>query len=189
MLHARSLKLKSEKEWREWRKSAARPANIPSTPHTVYKLDGWQGYGHWLGTGNFRGGQKEEFLPFKKALVYARSLKLKNEKAWRAWRTTVRPFNIPSAPEGVYQHDGWQGWGHWLGTGNVAPKDHHFLPFKKALLYARSLSLQTQTEWGAFSKSGGTACQYSLNPTRGLQVRRLARVWVLVGYIVTKKPT
>jgi hypothetical protein len=67
---------------------------------------------------------KPAFLPFKKALLYARSLKLKTEKAWRAWRMTgARPANVPSGPDQVYKHDGWQGYGHWLGTATVAPKD------------------------------------------------------------------
>ena len=35
------------------------------------------------------------------------------------------------------------GYGHWLGTGNVAPKDKQILPFKKALLHARSLKLKS----------------------------------------------
>ena len=70
-----------------WCKSGAREAKIPSTPHAVYTHDGWQGYGHWLGTGNQVGG-KLDFLPFKKALLYARSLKLKNAKEWEQWRMT-----------------------------------------------------------------------------------------------------
>ena len=73
---ARCLKLKSKREWCVWSKSKAREAKIPSTPDKMYKHDGWQGYGHWLGTGNVAGGQKERFLTFKKALLYARSLKL-----------------------------------------------------------------------------------------------------------------
>lgn len=48
--------------------------------------------------------------------------------------TGARPANIPSSPETVYKHYGWQGHGHWLGTGTVALKDWQFLPFKKALL-------------------------------------------------------
>ena len=36
---------------------------------------------------------------------------------------------MPSNPEIIYKHDGWQGYGHWLGTGNVASKDKQFLPF------------------------------------------------------------
>ena len=123
----------------EWSKSSARPANMPSTPNATYKREGWQGYGHWLGTGNVHGKDKQ-FLPFKKALLYARSLKLKGVKEWEAWRKSgARPANVPSNPDSTYKHDGWQGYGHWLGTATVAAKDTQCLPFKKALLHACSL--------------------------------------------------
>ena len=78
----------------------------------------------------------KKFLPFKKALLCARALKLKNTREWRVWcKSEARNANIPAAPEQVYKHDGWQGYGHWLGTGNVGVrKDQLFLPFKKALI-------------------------------------------------------
>ena len=50
----RKTKLRSETEWRVWCKTKARPNDIPSTPDNVYKEQGWQGWGHWLGTGNVR---------------------------------------------------------------------------------------------------------------------------------------
>ena len=130
--YARSLKLKSVQEWEAWRKSAVRPANIPSHPDRVYTHEGWQGYGHWLGTGHLAGRHGQTFLPFKHALLYARSLMRKTKKGWEAWcKSGVRPANIPSHPETVYKHDGWQGYGHWLGTGNDGvKKDKQFLPFK-----------------------------------------------------------
>ena len=134
---------------------------------------------------------KPAFLPFEKALLYARSLKLKRAKEWEAWpcehalnsasgpqtRRVARMGALaghwqccsqrppvlavqegaaacththaekpkrmarlglgvrPSNPDGIYQHTGWQGHGHWLGTGTVAPKDQQFLPFKEALLH------------------------------------------------------
>ena len=91
---------------------------------------------------------KSKFLPFKHALLYARSLKLRGQTGWREWRKIgARPANIPSSPDAIYKHDGWEGWGHWLGTCNVATKDQQLLPFKKALLYARSLKLKTKKEW------------------------------------------
>ena len=150
LLYARSFQLNIVKAWRAWSKTGARPANIPSDPTTVYKHDGWQGWGHWLGTGAVAHKDKL-FLPFKKALLHARSLKLKTLRAWRAWLMTgARPEQVPSRPDTVYKRDGWQGWGHWLGTGNVASKDQQFLPFKKALLYARSLKLNDKEEWKAW---------------------------------------
>ena len=89
-------------------------------------------------TGNGAGAGKK-FLPFKQALVCARSLKLKGKAEWVVWsKSGGREANIPSAPHTSYKHDGWQGHGHWLGTGNVASKDKQFLPFKKALVHAHS---------------------------------------------------
>ena len=149
LLHARALTLKGQKGWFAWIKSKARPANIPAYPNQVYKYKGWQGYGHWLGTGNIQNGAKRStcqynadglgaehlasqpgtgailprrtaFLPFAKALLLVRALQLKNQKEWHFWcKSGKRPVNIPSCPYKVYKHDGWQGYEHWLGTGNV----------------------------------------------------------------------
>ena len=133
LLYARSLKLKSMKYWEAWRKTSARPANLPSCPDVVYKQEGWQGYGHWLGTGNLAKG-KQEYLPFAAALLYARSLKLKTQKAWQAWsKSDARPANVPSTPQKIYNHEGWQGYGHWLGTGNIVGGKQECLAFKEAL--------------------------------------------------------
>ena len=90
---------------------------MPSTPHKFYNHDGWQGTDHWLGTGNAVGGKRQEFLPFMKALLYARSLKLKGTKEWEAWaKSGARLANVPSHPNTTYTQDGWQGYCHWLGT-------------------------------------------------------------------------
>ena len=155
LMLARSLKLKSWSEWRQWSKSGVRKPNMPSNPNNVYKHEGWQGYGHWLGTGNVGVQKDQQFLPFKKALLQARALKLKAREGWREWcKSGARAANMPSNPDKIYTHDGWQGYGHWLGTGNVAAKDQKFLPFKKALLHARSLKLKSTAEWRAWCKSG-----------------------------------
>ena len=66
-------------------------------------------------------GAGQKFLPFKKALLYARALELKNTNAWRVWcKSEAREAMIPTHPDRIYKHDGWQGYGHWLGTGNSA---------------------------------------------------------------------
>ena len=57
-------------------------------------------------------------LPFDKALAVVHTLRLANEKEWRAWcNNGMRPPNVPSGPDKVYKHDGWLGWGQWLGAG------------------------------------------------------------------------
>ena len=91
-------------------------------------------------------GAGKKILPFTKALLYAR-LTLKSNSEWRVWcKSEAREANIPSIPDRIYKLDGWQGYGHWLGTGNVAPKDKQFLPFKKAMLCVRSLKLKGRLE-------------------------------------------
>ena len=112
--YACSLKMNGLKEWTEWSKRGARPANIPSNPAKIYKHDGWQGWGHWLNSSNLH---TRAHLPFNEALLYARSLKLKTQKEWMAWsKSGSRPLNLPSAPDRAYKHKGWQGLQHWLGT-------------------------------------------------------------------------
>ena len=62
-----------------------------------------------------------KFLPYDEALAVAQSLGLANRKEWKVWsKEGMRPANVPSHPDRTYKHGGWQGWGHWLGTGNVA---------------------------------------------------------------------
>ena len=46
---ARSLHLTSEKAWKDWYKTDARPDDIPTNPHKIYKDRGWVGIGDWLG--------------------------------------------------------------------------------------------------------------------------------------------
>jgi hypothetical protein len=50
----RRLGLKSEEEWRAYKKSGNKPADIPAKPDHVYsKQDlqpGWSGWRDWLGT-------------------------------------------------------------------------------------------------------------------------------------------
>ena len=72
-----------------------------------------------------------KFLPYEEALAVAQSLGLATRVEWKAWgKEGMRPANVPSNPNRTYKHDGWQGWGHWLGTGNQLMKQ--FLPFDKA---------------------------------------------------------
>jgi hypothetical protein len=41
--------LKNEREWRGYRKSDERPADIPTDPARIYADDGWAGMSDWLG--------------------------------------------------------------------------------------------------------------------------------------------
>ena len=151
---ARSLGLASQKEWKEWSKEGARPPAVPSAPGRTYKDGGWQGWGHWLGTGT-QSSSAKQFLPFGEGLAAARSLGLASKTEWELWsKQGMRPPGVPSVPDRVYKDSGWQGWGHWLGTGNIINGIEQFLPFHEALAVARSLGLASQKKWKAWSKEG-----------------------------------
>ena len=84
------LGLTTQKQWHAWSKSGARSSDIPAAPHNTYKDKGWQGYGHWLGTGvqGVRSGKpsrEKVFLAFDDAVSTARSFNLKNQTAWFSW--------------------------------------------------------------------------------------------------------
>ena len=141
---AQLLKLNGAKEWQQWCKSGKRPANLPSNPDQSYRNTGWKGWGHWLGTGNVvgKGRVSKRFPPFEEALKYAHSLNLKGVKDWQRWcKSGSRPPHVPSNPDQAYKNTGWQGYGHWLGTGNRIGKKQTFLPFAEALQYVHPPSL------------------------------------------------
>jgi len=96
---------------------------VPSKPDETYKGGGWQGWGHWLGTGNQSSKAKRaQFLPFDECLRAARQLRLVSKKEWKLWcRSGARPANVPAAPDKTYVHDGWFGWEHWLYHANLDP--------------------------------------------------------------------
>jgi hypothetical protein len=56
----RRLGLKSETEWRQFRKSRKRPADIPSNPNRTYADSGWAGIRDWLGSGRVAAPRRQE---------------------------------------------------------------------------------------------------------------------------------
>ena len=168
--YVRSLKLPGIKGWIAYCKSGKRHPEIPASAHTAYGEE-WEGYGDWTGTGRTR---YSNFLPFKEARVYARSLGLFTEKSWSKFvKSNERPTNIPANPKGTYKKE-WQGWKNWLRDSDDSFTEHlveieteigdnldeainelesEFLPFEKAREYVRKLGLKGQKEWFAYAKS------------------------------------
>jgi hypothetical protein len=114
--YVRKLKLKSWKAWREWSKSGQRPFNVPGRPDLTYRDDGWVSWPEWLGN-----GKQYDMLPFAVGRAYARKLKLKTHREWKAWsKSGQRPSNIPADPARTYRDDGWISMPDWLGYGSAA---------------------------------------------------------------------
>ena len=92
-----------------------------------------------------------EWASFEKAREYASSLNLNSKTEWSEHcKSGDKPNNIPSNSYNTYKDKGWNGWGDFLGTGNVRGV---FLPFEKAREYARFLNLNNQKEWYEHCKS------------------------------------
>jgi len=164
--YARSLKLSSVVKWFEFTKSSDFPNNIPKRPEGTYKDEGWEGYSDWLGTGNGKYMIKGKGrLSFEDAHQYVLKLKISGLTGWMAYcKSGKRPANIPASPHTSYNNEGWQGYGHWTGTGRV--RRTKFLPFEDAREYTRSLNLFSQTSWEKFSKSNKRPANIPSQPDR-----------------------
>jgi len=157
-----SLGLKSVTEWNVYAKSPHKPADIPSNPQKTYKNQ-WKGMGDWLGTGNVRPKDKQ-FRDFESAKEFVRKLGLKNFEEWREfYKSPHKPADIPTAPNQVYKKQ-WKGWGDWLGTGNVRPKDKQFRDFESARKFVQSLGLKNGEEWNVYAKSPLKPADIPSNP-------------------------
>jgi len=99
---------------------------------------------------------KLSWRPFEEARAFAHSLNLKSENDWRRFckgelpDKVFRPNDIPFKPERTYSSNGWNGFGDWLGTGNIAPRLREFLPFDEARKFVHSIGLNSLAEWNQF---------------------------------------
>jgi superfamily II DNA or RNA helicase len=154
---ARGLKLKGQKEWQAFCRGGlpsigSLPRDIPSNPQSTYKESGWNGFGDWLGTGNISNRDKE-FRSFSAARSFVRGLELKSHKEWVAYcngnilNLPTIPSDIPKAPEYIYAKLGWNGFGDWLGTGNISPRFKVYKDFLNARAFVRRLKLKSTSEW------------------------------------------
>ncbi len=160
---ARSLGLKNFMTWVTFCSNGNLPNDIPSAPQVAYRNSGWVSWGDWLGTGAISSA-KRQYLSFENARSFAKSLQLSNQKQWQAFaRSGELPNDIPAVPNHVYRNDGWDGYGDWLGTENIAKSQLKYRPFTDARNYARSLGLRNREEWNAFAKSGGLPSDIPVN--------------------------
>jgi len=154
---ARSLKLTSQKEWREYCRFERKPQNIPTEPSKVYKNKGWNGMADWLGTSRIP-NQFRKYKSFEDARVFAHSLNLTGKSSWSK-TTKDFPKDIPSHPERIYTKQ-WKDWGDWLGTGivSVNVKAANWRSFDEARKIVRELAkkhnIKNHQDWINAKNSG-----------------------------------
>jgi hypothetical protein len=97
---------------------------------------------------------KKQFRDFESAREFARLLNLKGTKEWFEYcKSGNKPNDIPSYPNQVYKKD-FKGYGDWLGTGTVAPKNRVLLSFKDAREFVQTLKLKSGRYWREYTQSG-----------------------------------
>jgi hypothetical protein len=158
----RDLSLNSHSEWRSYCKGelpdkGVRPADIPNAPNQVYKGKGWVSWNDWLGPRKAV-SHISKYMPFQQAREFARNVSLKSRSEWQVFckgglpDKGVKPDDIPNAPHIVYKDRGWGGWGDWLGTGRIASFLKEYSSFQQAREFARSLDLESNSDWRRFLK-------------------------------------
>jgi TolA-binding protein len=125
---ARSLGLRSEKEWRSFCKGempekGLLPEDIPADPRKVYQDKGWAGMGDWLGTGTIALRLKK-FRSFEEAREFVQGIGLKSQAEWKRFckgempEKGFLPKDIPAAAWHIYKDEGWAGMRDWLGIAS-----------------------------------------------------------------------
>jgi hypothetical protein len=124
------------------------------------------------------------FLPYKKAVAFARSLHLKNQYEWQQYTLGKlkgkgkRPKNIPAAPYSHYSSTGdWINWASWLGTKNKIHNQKDFLPYEKAKKIVHSFGFKSREEWEIFQKELMKGNEYSRLISRRPEIYFLHAGW------------
>ena len=147
--YIKTKKIKNHSEFHKFYKSGNLPWNIPLSPERKYINEGWLSWGDFLGLSE---GWDGEFIEWKKALDYVRSLKLKTQKEWVNYiRKGKLRYDIPTNPHKYYKE--WKSFQDWLGT-NIGFEGYNYLPFNEAREFVRLLNFKDRKEWRAYCKSG-----------------------------------
>jgi len=118
---ARSMDLKSAKDYIERLVNGELGTRLPPRPDLVYEGHGWESWSHYLGKSRVAAPDLElvqdEYLPFELARRYARGLGLNSTIRWVAWASTAeRPPYIPAEPWKVYLNHGYVSLPDFLGV-------------------------------------------------------------------------
>ena len=163
---ARTLNIKSSKDWAQQYEKGTIPSNIPLSPNSVYIKSGWVSWGDWLGS-EYVANQQRVYKKHNVAKSFIKKLGLKSVAEWKDYcKSGKKPQDIPNNPDQFYKDEGWIGFGDWLGTGTIAPHKMHFRQFSEARKFVHRLNLKSSTEWSEYSKSPKRPRDIPGNPGR-----------------------
>ena len=154
---ARTLNLKSEREWRNHKTNNIIPEGIPKSPEVVYSDKGWISFADFLGY------KKRSRIRIDKDFRYyekiARNFCLENNiKSRRLWVEAFRENQLPdeiniASPDRKFKPH-WKSWADWLGSEFYSGKTIHqrllkYENLKKAVI---NLNLKTAAEYKKYWK-------------------------------------
>lgn len=144
--YVKKLNLVTAKDYKDYIRSGKLPIEIPSSPYSVYKNNGWISWGDYLGSNTKRNGKE---LNFNLAREKVRKLNLKSNKEYRVYCKSKKEKNdgIPTNPDKVYLDKGWISWSDWLGTNNIATNQIPYKSFDEAKVYAIQNKIKSGGEW------------------------------------------
>ena len=91
--------------------------------------------------------------PYEEAKKYVQSLNLKGYEDWIQFRKSkLLPKDIPGSPARTYIKD-FEGYGIYLGTGNISNRFKKYRSYEEAKKYAISKNLKSSQEWIKHTKS------------------------------------
>ena len=153
--------IKTEKEFKEWKKAGKRPPNFPSHPNTIYAED-WVSWPHFLGT-KIYSSATTKWMSFEEAQALMQKEGIKTVKQFQIWkRAGKRPPNFPSIPHKIYK-DKWRGWPHFLGT-RMYSATTEWMSFEEAQAYIQKEGIKTTKEFYEWSKSGNRPSNFPSIP-------------------------
>lgn len=117
------LNIKSRSEWRKYNKKVIENLNIPLTPSSTYKNNGWISMGDFLGTNKVRDNKiAENYISYEESKKYIKEkINIKSKKEWMLnAKNNKIPEIIPNHPENYYNKKdrGWKGWKDFLNKNN-----------------------------------------------------------------------
>jgi len=152
---ARSLKLKSVREWRNFVYRAAKdsfPTSIPKNPKIFYQKE-WKGWEDFLGDSYL----KKKWVPYSEAKVFARKLQLKSIPQWKEYVQGKRadlpalPLNIPKRPDTIYRYSGFEGWIEFLGSEKRKAL-RTYRTYDQAKAFVNTLGIKNPKQWREYCK-------------------------------------
>lgn len=149
---ARSLGIKSELDWRRYRKDYKLPEDIPSNPDREYKkLSVWNNWSDFLGTGNLKYNEivRRTYLEAQK---WAINQGIKSQKEWRlSVQSPDFPSDIYKAPDRGYEE--FTTWPEFLQNfTRLNIRNQRKRSYKDTKKWARSVPVISSNHWKFLAK-------------------------------------